>query len=524
VLLPVVLYLLIAATTTVAAAPDSSTRLLYNPVAPGVQSSSGACPFSSLSPIHAPAASRRLSLHALDNTLVWVFARFDCFVNKLVLFSAFPIHRYLAGQTHLHFSPPPQPRPLLDRSSQPSCTMTSCITPPSPSSWAIHSYLGPQPDQVEETPFTYPSLPSPPSDGAESPRTPPQPALLIPKSPKPSSRNIPACSDTPPLPTKSAVVNGFSGSQPWAQPTISTFSASATSFNHIHIVQPYLQGSAGSSTGATDLFANSGIHFVGMGGPSSDGRPPRPANAWILYRSAKMKVLKEPQTSGQPRRTQADISKLIAEMWKNETPEVRQYYEAMSDMKKAEHLAQYPTYRFQPMKKADKEKVRLEKKAQKERERAEAALTRSRGSRSRRRQAAAASGDDSQLDGQIAGFPPGTQVLAWGTTPSTPHSAAFQPYSKPSKRSSSTTRRTHTPPEQSQQLSSQPTVEKPPLAPLITASILPSTVSPSALSGVAQLATADLLHFAQDWTQTPYSAHPDYSYPAVPPLMVRPKF
>lgn len=459
---------------------------------------------------------------------------FDCFVDKLVLFSAlsfpfspFPIYRYLASQT---------PSPLYPNFnlhlSKPSCAMTSYINPTSPSSWAIPPYLGPQPDlieavHVEDSSFTYTSLPSPPSDGASTPRTPPQPALPIPKSPKRSSRKHPVRSDTPPPPTKSAVANGPSASQSWAQPTISTFSASSSSFNHIHIVQPYLQGSAGSSNGATDLFANSGIHFVGMGEPSSDGRPPRPANAWILYRSAKMKVLKEPQTSGQPRRTQADISKLIAEMWKNETPEVRQYYEAMSDMKKAEHLAQYPTYRFQPMKKADKEKARLEKKAQKERERAEAALTRSRGSRSRRRQTAGASADDARLDGQIAGFPPGTQVLAWGTTPSTPHSAAFQPYSKPSKRSSSATRKPHTPPEQSQPLS-QVSVEKPdakpPLAPLNTASIPPSTVSPSALSGVTQLATADHLQFAQDWTQTPYSAHSDYSYPSVPSLMVRPKF
>lgn len=437
----------------------------------------------------------------------------------------FPVCRYLVGQTHTAHSP----HHLNLNLSKLSCTMNSCITPPSPS-WAIHSYIGPQPDfiQAVDVDQAYPSLPSPPSDGASTPRTPPQPVLPMPKSPKRSSRKLPARSNTPPPPTKSAVANGPSALQSWAQPTISTFSASSSSFNHIHIVQPYLQGSAASSSGATDLFANSGIHFVGMDGPSSDGRPPRPANAWILYRSAKMKVLKEPQTSGQPRRTQADISKLIAEMWKNETPEVRQYYEAMSDMKKAEHLAQYPTYRFQPMKKADKEKARLEKKAQKERERAEAALTRSRGSRSRRRQAAGAPADDSQLDGQIAGFPPGTQVLAWGTTPSTPHSVAFQPYSKPAKRSSSKTRKPHTPSEQSQPLSSQPSVEKPdakpPLAPLNTTSISPATVAPSALSGVAQLAAVDHLQFAQDWTQTPYSAHSDYSYPPVPPLMVRLKF
>jgi len=66
-------------------------------------------------------------------------------------------------------------------------------------------------------------------------------------------------------------------------------------------------------------------------------------------------------------------------MWKIETSEVRQYYEAMSE---AEHLTQYPISRFQPMKKADKEKACLEKKVQKDRECAKAALTRSRGFRS----------------------------------------------------------------------------------------------------------------------------------------------
>ena len=411
--------------------------------------------------------------------------------------------------------------------------MTSYISPPSPSSWAIHPYLeDPQPEliqAIDPASLTYSSIPSPPSDGASTPRTPPQPALPIPKSPKRSSRKSPMSSDTPPPPTKSAPPNGPPAPQPWAaQPTISTFSASSSSFNHIHIVQPYLQGSAASSTGGTDLFSNSGIHFVGMGGPSSDGRPPRPANAWILYRSAKMKVLKDPQSSGQPRRTQADISKLIAEMWKNETPEVRQFYEAMSDMKKAEHLAQYPTYRFQPMKKADKEKARLEKKAQKERERAEAALTRSRGSRSRRRQATGPPAEESeQLDGQIAGFPPGTQVLAWGTTPTTTtsRSAAFQPYLKPTKNASTMARKTRTTPEQSQPSVEESTDVKPPLPPLNTASASapPSTVSPSAISGVAQMATADHLQFPQqDWSQsTAYSAHPEYSYPS---LLVRHKF
>ncbi|KAG8799115.1 hypothetical protein FRC17_007222, partial [Serendipita sp. 399] len=184
--------------------------------------------------------------------------------------------------------------------------------------------------------------------------------------------------------------------------TLSTFPAN-TNFNHIHIVQPYIHNSNGAgnennktkegdgtapanangcststfsiNTSTSYTFTNpfctntlhSTLPSVG-GGSAPSGQPPRPANAWILYRSHKMKDL-TPTEPGAPRRPQADISKLIAEMWKNETPEVRQRYEQLSDMKKAEHLALYPGYRFQPMKKADRDKARADRKAEKERER-----------------------------------------------------------------------------------------------------------------------------------------------------------
>jgi hypothetical protein len=80
-----------------------------------------------------------------------------------------------------------------------------------------------------------------------------------------------------------------------------------------------------------------------------------------------------------------------------------------------------------------------------------------------------------QLDGQISGFPPGTQVLAWGTTPSTSHSTAFQPWLKPSRHSSSITGKMHTPPEQSQLLSSQPAMEKLMQSPSLLTPSIPHT-------------------------------------------------
>jgi hypothetical protein len=213
------------------------------------------------------------------------------------------------------------------------------------------------------------------------------------------------------LPTKSLTISPTQTTTPPAPPTISTFSAS--SLNHIHIVQPYVHAQDGSSPNAPSAkpadprsasaskpavnsasnsngcststfsvhptpfsFANpyctNALHdfMPGVAKPGATagvgGQPPRPANAWILYRSDKMKgMVPEP---GQPRQPQADISKLIAAMWKNEKPEIRAHYEALSDMKKAEHLALYPGYRFQPMKKAEKDKFRAERKAEKERE------------------------------------------------------------------------------------------------------------------------------------------------------------
>ena len=146
-------------------------------------------------------------------------------------------------------------------------------------------------------PLSTPPSPCPPQDSTSSPRTPPHPALPIPKSPNPSPHNDPALSDMPPPATKPAVANSSSGLQPLAQPTISTTSTPSYSFNDIHIAQLYLQGSADSSIGATNPFCQLG-HPLRL----------RPA----LTRS----------------------SRLIAEMWKIETPRVRQYYEVMSDMKK----------------------------------------------------------------------------------------------------------------------------------------------------------------------------------------------
>ncbi|KAF8659216.1 hypothetical protein AX16_001877 [Volvariella volvacea WC 439] len=98
---------------------------------------------------------------------------------------------------------------------------------------------------------------------------------------------------------------------------------------------------------------------------STDGeQPPRPPNAWILYRADKMREIPKPQP-GEPRLVQADISRLISRMWKEESDETRAEYERRADAKKAEHAIRYPDYRFQPMSKEEKKEKREQKKIRK---------------------------------------------------------------------------------------------------------------------------------------------------------------
>ena len=98
-------------------------------------------------------------------------------------------------------------------------------------------------------------------------------------------------------------------------------------------------------------------------------QPPRPSNAWILYRSDKVQEMSPPPL-GHAKLTQAEISKIVSAQWRSETEEVRVLYERRADKAKAEHARLYPNYRFAPMKRADKDRIREEKRLAKEQERA----------------------------------------------------------------------------------------------------------------------------------------------------------
>ncbi|KNZ78797.1 hypothetical protein J132_09935 [Termitomyces sp. J132] len=63
-------------------------------------------------------------------------------------------------------------------------------------------------------------------------------------------------------------------------------------------------------------------------------------------------------------RSQADVSRLISTMWKAEKSEVKAEYERRAEVKKLEHAAMYPNYRYMPKSKEFKEEL---KKAKEER-------------------------------------------------------------------------------------------------------------------------------------------------------------
>ena len=108
---------------------------------------------------------------------------------------------------------------------------------------------------------------------------------------------------------------------------------------------------------------------------------PRPPNAWILYRSAKIKektreewmvehgwqrFLTTPLTSSPAESSssvlepawagptkpctslQSFLSRRLADMWKAEQSQVKDYYHALAEEKKREHAQRYPGYRFKP--------------------------------------------------------------------------------------------------------------------------------------------------------------------------------
>ena len=79
----------------------------------------------------------------------------------------------------------------------------------------------------------------------------------------------------------------------------------------------------------------------------------RPANSFILYRCYASRLLKNQYPA---KMLQADLSKVISEMWQNEAPQVRDEFERRAQEAKEQHAAMYPNYQYRPQRKVKKSK------------------------------------------------------------------------------------------------------------------------------------------------------------------------
>ncbi|GAA6006220.1 hypothetical protein JCM11491_002075 [Sporobolomyces phaffii] len=76
-----------------------------------------------------------------------------------------------------------------------------------------------------------------------------------------------------------------------------------------------------------------------------EGHIPRAPNAWILYRSARVKQLTE---GGNAPKLQSDLSKLVGTMWREESAEVKEMYARKASIEAKVHAEKYPGYCYRP--------------------------------------------------------------------------------------------------------------------------------------------------------------------------------
>ncbi|KAJ3090502.1 hypothetical protein HK100_007434 [Physocladia obscura] len=74
---------------------------------------------------------------------------------------------------------------------------------------------------------------------------------------------------------------------------------------------------------------------------------PRPSNSFMIYRREKQAEILA-QYRGQKALHNNAISKVVADMWREETPEVRAEYAAKAEQEKLQHMIKYPNYKYTP--------------------------------------------------------------------------------------------------------------------------------------------------------------------------------
>lgn len=74
--------------------------------------------------------------------------------------------------------------------------------------------------------------------------------------------------------------------------------------------------------------------------------PPRPPNAFILYRKAKQAEVNTHNVGI----SNNDVSRIIGHMWKHEKDSIKEHYQRAAEVIKCQHRSMYPDYRYRPRK------------------------------------------------------------------------------------------------------------------------------------------------------------------------------
>ncbi|CAG8452046.1 11058_t:CDS:2 [Dentiscutata heterogama] len=91
---------------------------------------------------------------------------------------------------------------------------------------------------------------------------------------------------------------------------------------------------------------------------SFDVKVPRPPNAFIIYHRTKSKELAKIKSKAR-NSDERHPSKTVAEMWREESEEVKLQYQREADLALVEHKKKYPYYKYRPKKRDSKNKCSL---------------------------------------------------------------------------------------------------------------------------------------------------------------------
>ncbi|CAG8503993.1 4770_t:CDS:2 [Ambispora leptoticha] len=147
-------------------------------------------------------------------------------------------------------------------------------------------------------------------------------------------------------------------------------------------------------------------------------QPPRPPNAFILYRQAKQPAL----IQADKHLTNAQVSRQMAEMWKAEPPQEKLKWERMADRRKLEHMKQYPNYIYKPNKKNKVDKTRKNARQEKAKKSVAAASNKLNGQQSNKNLEPSRTGPirSNSIKNQLKMYQPiatGTSIFNHPTTP-----------------------------------------------------------------------------------------------------------